>query len=398
MIEKQGMDDPGVQKLQAFVYEKSTRLALQQMITGIADLETEFFDGDIHTAIDLYAHENSPQVLLVDICRAADPVTLMDKLAAVCQTHTRVIAIGDREDLALFRALSDLGVTDYIVLPAEQSVLTAAINKAMGYSRSRERLGRQIAVVGCNGGCGTTTIAANLAWSLAHQDNAFTVVADYDFYTGDLDLLLGVTANSNFRLLLHDAKRLDELLLERSLVEVSERLKMLKAVGPDARDESIRVSPEALANLNYLLKKQHNYVVWDLPARALYNESGASLMLGSNTIVLVVNHTLASIRQLVFTLKQLGQRQDQKIYIVHNHTDPGKHASISQAQIEQAIANSIDLQIPYWPQFVASAAEQGRPFVQQGNTPALWQTLIDGVLGRESLPAVNRWRRWAGKR
>lgn len=386
-----------IKRLHAFISDKGARLALQQMITGVADLVADFFDGDINTALSRYAHDKSPQVLLVDICHVKEPVLLMDKLAAVCQTHTRVIAIGDKEDLGLFRSLSELGVTDYIVLPADQGVLTSAINKAMGYSHERERLGRQIAVVGCNGGCGATTIAANLAWSLSHQESAFTVVADYDFYTGDLDLLLGVTANSNFRLLLHDAKRLDELLLERSLVEVDDRLRMLKAVGPDASQDGIRVSSEALANLNYLLKKQHNYVVWDLPARAIYNESGASLMLGSTTVVLVVNHTLASIRQLVFTLKQLGKRQDQKVIILYNHTAPSKNSGISQTQIEQAISEKVDFIIPYSPQFITNAAEQGKPFVNQTNASNFWQAILDGILGREPTKPASRWQKLIGK-
>ncbi|MGB0640798.1 MAG: AAA family ATPase, partial [Myxococcota bacterium] len=52
--------------------------------------------------------------------------------------------------------------------------------------------GKAVAILGSKGGVGTTTIAANLAATLAHEQQQQVLVIDLNLFLGDVGLHLGL--------------------------------------------------------------------------------------------------------------------------------------------------------------------------------------------------------------
>ena len=71
--------------------------------------------------------QRSPHLLLVDISGIDLPLSQIHTLADVCEPGTTVVAIGDHNDVGLYRDLIDAGVSHYIVKPLTRELLTKAL-------------------------------------------------------------------------------------------------------------------------------------------------------------------------------------------------------------------------------------------------------------------------------
>ena len=71
--------------------------------TAPALLPCEVRTGDIRTATRDLERQRSPEILLIDLSGVTDPHGAMEDLARVCEPTVRVIAVGDSNDLYLYR-------------------------------------------------------------------------------------------------------------------------------------------------------------------------------------------------------------------------------------------------------------------------------------------------------
>ena len=96
--------------------------------------------GGIPAAIDTYAHEPTPPLIIVECLK--DPHGLLaeiDALAEVCDAGTKVVVIGATNDILLFRELMRRGVSEYLVAPLQPLQLIAAIGGLSARAAVRER-------------------------------------------------------------------------------------------------------------------------------------------------------------------------------------------------------------------------------------------------------------------
>ena len=98
-----------------------TDAATHAVMVGVASAngwsEDQVLDGSAAEATDALAGIATPETLVIDLSGSADPVADIDALAQVCMPDTRVIAIGDVNDVQLYRHLMDMGVQDYLLKP-----------------------------------------------------------------------------------------------------------------------------------------------------------------------------------------------------------------------------------------------------------------------------------------
>ena len=112
----------------------------------------------------------------------------LEELAQYCDAGTKVVVLGKLNDIVLYRQLIARGVSEYLVAPFDVVDFVQAMSKLFSVPGAKP-LGRVIAVVGAKGGVGASTVAHNLAWSLASVTEMATIVADFDlgFGTAGLD-------------------------------------------------------------------------------------------------------------------------------------------------------------------------------------------------------------------
>lgn len=215
--------------------------------------------GGLDAAIARYSSEPSPDLLIVDSTLGVSALLVgLDRLAEVLDARTKLIIIGALNDIGLLRELAMRGVSEYFVPPVTADVL-AQTTCALFASANTSRV---IAVMGARGGVGASTLAQNIAWSIAERQQMGAALIDLDvaFGTAAFHLQLGGEAGSLSAAL---AAPEDAAALERSVMRASPRFQVLPAPSNVAPGTDIEI--EALQALIANARRLSPFVVLDLP-------------------------------------------------------------------------------------------------------------------------------------
>jgi pilus assembly protein CpaE len=322
--------------------------------------------GGIAKAIEYLSEQRSPHLLLVDISGIDLPLSQIQILADVCEPGTNVVAIGDHNDVGLYRDLVDAGVSNYIVKPLTRELLTKALTpkvKSGEIGRVALKLGKMVAFVGARGGVGATTLAANLAWHLANRQSRRVAFVDLDLQHGDCALLFNINTTPGFRDALANPLRLDHLLLDRIMTQHGERLFVLGSEEP--LHDNVQFTASAIDTLFSVLRSQFHYIIVDVPriAAPAYRRA---LEIADRRIV-VVDQTMRAMRDGVRLAKMFGDgevpgaehsAEHRNIFVVNRVGEAGRHA-LDLKDVHKVLQVKPTSLIPFLPSMITPAAHHG---------------------------------------
>src|ERR1700751_3034679 len=122
---------PGRPRLMAFLLDGHTEAALNKCLANDSiSCNATIKRGGIARAIKFLSVERSPETIIIDISSADMPASQVHELAELCEPGVTVVAIGDRNDVGLYRDLRQAGVTDYIVKPVTAQLLAKVLSSA----------------------------------------------------------------------------------------------------------------------------------------------------------------------------------------------------------------------------------------------------------------------------
>ena len=125
--------------------------------------------GGMAAASEAYRSASTPNVIVLEFEQRAEVILAgLDSLADVCDPGTRVIVIGRHNDVTLYRELVRRGVSDYLIAPVNTLDIVRSIC-GLYSAPDAKPVGRILAVIGAKGGVGASTIAHNVAWSIARD-------------------------------------------------------------------------------------------------------------------------------------------------------------------------------------------------------------------------------------
>jgi pilus assembly protein CpaE len=346
----------------AFVDAETERI-LQESSVVLG--RNEIIRGGITQAIKYLNEQRSPHLLIVDISGIDLPLSQIQILADVCEPGTNVIALGDRNDVGLYRDLQEAGVSNYLVKPLTRELLTKALapktNSSGEMGRAALKLGKMVSFIGARGGVGTTTLAANLAWHLANRQSRRVALVDLDLQHGDCALLFNVAITPGLRDALANPLRLDPLLLERIMTKHGERLFVLG--GEEPIHDNLQFTPAAIDTLFSVLRSQFHYVVVDVPRIA--SPAYRRALEIADRRVIVVDQTMRSMRDGVRLKKMFGdgagddgQSEHRSIFIVNRVGETGNHG-LTLRDVNKVLQVQPTSTVPFLPSLVTPAAHHG---------------------------------------
>jgi pilus assembly protein CpaE len=346
--------------LMAFVTDAESRASLQNCLSDLSFSNARILSGGIVRAIRHFDSERSPNVLIVDVSDIDMPSSRVHELANACEPAVTVIAIGNRNDVGLYRDLMQAGVSDYIVKPVTSELLAHALSS--GSTRGvatpiYEKRGKMVGVVGARGGVGTTTLAVNLAWYLSTRQSRRVALVDLDLQNGGCALSLNVRPTSGLREALMNPVRIDSLFLERAMTKHSDGLFVLCSEEP-LRDE-IGFTAEAVSTLINALRAQFHYVIIDVP-RCTAAPYRLALDAADRRII-VVDRTMLSVRNTARLQAALGGSDAvrRNLFVV-NRSGEGGRKEITLEEISTHCSVSPKLVIPFLPKPFAAAGFRAR--------------------------------------
>lgn len=382
----------------AFVRDDATRRVVDQVMGELMVPHASVHQGGVAEAIRLLGVERSPRLLIVDITGVDLPLSAINELAEVCEPGVAVIAVGERNDVGLFRELVHNGVSDYLVKPLTPALLQRSVVTVIDAAahRRQNRLGRLIAVTGARGGVGTTMVATGVAWSIAHDRSRRVGLLDLDLQYGTVALALDLEPSRGLRDALEHASRIDSLFVERTMTRCSDTLFVLSA--EEALAEPMQPDQAAMDSLIRELRNKFHYVVVDVPRQV--SATTQKVLHDATDLFVVTDLSLGGMRD---TLRQVtalpAANAGCQISVVGNRIGEHRQGEISRAEFETAIARKLDFAIPFDPKDVAAAMNAGRA-VAAGNskvTPVL-RAIAERICGTTTNPRQKWFRLWPARR
>jgi pilus assembly protein CpaE len=346
--------------LLAFVSDSATEKALRDCLTQLSLAHGMIVRGGIAKAIETLGAERSPNILIVDISGVDLPISQVDALEEVCEPGVTVIAIGNRNEIGLYRDLLHAGVTDYIVKPLTPQLIARALNQRTGTGEAtaiQKKLGTMTALIGARGGVGTTTIAVNLAWHLANRQSRRVALVDLDLQNGDCALALNIKATPGMREALVNPTRIDSTLLERVMTPVGHRLFVLSS--EESLRDDLEFTAEAVDTLVRALREQFHYVIVDVPRipAAPYRRALDT----ADFRIIVGDQTLRSVRDIVRLRDVLGEDNGKQRngFVVNRYGEGGRH-SVTLQEMQHVLGLQPKTVIPFLPTVFAAATNGTR--------------------------------------
>jgi len=344
----------------AFVSDAGTEKVLRECLTQLPQVSGMIMRGGIAKAIETLGAERSPNILIVDISGLDLPISQVHALAEVCEPGVTVIAIGNRNEIGLYRDLLHAGVSDYIVKPLTPQLLARALSQRTGPGEAgaiQKKLGTMTALIGARGGVGTTTIAVNLAWHLANRQSRRVALVDFDLQTGDCALAINIKPTPGLREALVNPTRIDSTLLERVMTPVGQRLFVLSSEEP-LRDD-IEITAAAVDTLVGALREQFHYVIVDVP-RMPATPYWRALETADFRII-VGDQTLRSVRDIVRLRDALGEGDGKQRngFVINRYGEGGRHA-VTLREMHHVLGLQPRTVIPFLPTVFAAATNGTR--------------------------------------
>lgn len=335
----------------------------------IADIQR----GGVNFAIEYIKENRSPDILLIDLSQEIFPVASVVNLAEVCEPSVEVIAIGERNDVSIFRDLIHAGIRDYLVKPLPLESLVNVISLISKKDEVIDELafhksGKILSVISASGGAGASTIVSNLGWVLAERESKYICLIDVDLQLGTLSQFLDVPPSSGLKELFDAPERFDATLMDRFLIQYSQNLNVLSS--QISLNESLFYKPDTIEFILKTLSSRFHYVMVDLP-RNFTTDMNRDILKKSNTIVIITDYSISSLKNINYILDMLKllSATKQEIIIVANKIGQYSAGELTREQFEETLEREIFMEIPFDKQYPMQALRDGIPVMEKNSGP-----------------------------
>src|SRR5215468_10560729 len=346
--------------VQAFCETVETAAAVQaageDRRLGRAHLKVQM--GGIVAANEAYSTSPTPNVIVIETeGRCSDILAGLDQLALVCDAGTRVIVIGKLNDVLLYRELMRRGVSDYLIAPVGAIDVVRAVCGLFS-SPDAKPVGRVVAIVGAKGGVGASTVAHNIAWSVARDLRLDTVVTDLDLAFGTAGLDYNQDPPQGIADAVFSPDRVDSGFIDRLLSKCADHLSLLAA--PATLDRAYDFSEEAFDAILDTLRASVPCIVLDVPHQ--WSAWAKRLLTGADDILIVAAPDLANLRNAknLLDLLKAARPNDRRPYYCLNQVGTPKRPEISRDDFAEALDDQPIAVIPFEPQVFGTAANNGQ--------------------------------------
>jgi pilus assembly protein CpaE len=310
-----------------------------------------------------------PDITGYEICRQlrANPAT----------ARIPIIVLTARGQPVDRQAALDAGADDYMSKPVTMAALSERVNELLEEHAAAQQplFTGTVALLSLRGGVGVTTLAVNLAATMAQVAAKAACLVDLCPSSGHAALQLGLRPNPNWSDLVQASDRGTPSVEARLLQHASGLQILASPLFPATRQKlSQTVTQRTLATL----QQQFAATVVDTPP--VLDEAMIAALQAATVVGLVVTAESPSLQTAIGTLRTLKQ-WTQKFRIILNQVTPGPRPPAEA--IERALKLPPMCTIPYDPA-QAQALAQGKPLALHSPNSPLAQAVreLAHMLGR----------------
>ncbi|GJL93903.1 MAG: pilus assembly protein CpaE [Hyphococcus sp.] len=338
--------------------------------------------GGLAKAVDQFQGAATPNLIILEtMADGAAIFAQLAELAEVCDPSTKVVIIGQVNDIILYRELIRQGISEYIVRPNSPLQIIKTIAD-LYVDPAAPPIGRTLAFVGSRGGVGSSSIAHNIGWCTAEDYKSDTVILDLDLPFGTASLDFDQEASAGLFEALSSPERLDDVLLDRLLQKHTDHLSLFTA--PSVLDRDFDIDDQAFETVLDVVRASAPTIVVDMPHQ--WNSWSKRILTTADEIVITATPDLASFRntkQLVDILSA-ARPNDAPPKLVINQFDP-KTSAVQPDQYVEHVGIKPEAVFLWEPQIFGAASTNAAPIVEvspKSKTAHAFRDLSALLIGR----------------
>lgn len=285
-----------------------------------------------------------------------------------------LFAVGPATDSKIVLRAMREGAHEFLDQAELAQELSAALER-LKVAESGLHSAKTIALLSPSGGTGCSTLAVNLATVLAQQGGG-CILLDLERKFGDVAALLDLKPVHTSADLCRNVTRIDQSLLERSLIRYNSELSLLAA--PTQIGDAGHVTWEGIRQVLSLASDMARYIVVDLSHSFL--ETMSPVLMQADQIVLVLRLDFTSLRNTRRVLEHLEQNgiPRERILVVANRY--GRPGELSASEAQTALGFPIAHFVLEDPKNVNRANNQGIPVVKYAPSAKVSRQLTELAL------------------
>jgi pilus assembly protein CpaE len=331
--------------------------------------------------------EVAPHLVVVGL--DGDPTQAVGLIQAIAQNQPGVAVLPTSRvrDSSIILKVIRAGAREFLTLPAEPEAVQESIGRLVTRREDPQAAAAKgpqvVAVTGAAGGIGCTTVAVNVATTLAKTSGQEVVLADFDLMLGSLDACLDIIPDQTLQGVVQNIDRLDLTLLKRSMTRHASGLYVLP--HPVAMEDAAKIDPEALRRVLVLLKAAFPSVIVDTSKGLQLSDFVAFEM--ADVILLVLQLDLTCLRNTARLLQLFQQFEGftDRVKLVANRN--GSHETeISLKKAEETLRMPIAWQVPNATKAVHAARAKGVPIDAVAPGSRTHQAMLDIAKGLRPAP------------
>ncbi|MEO0326964.1 MAG: CpaE family protein [Pseudomonadota bacterium] len=346
--------------IQCFCETEPVRNALEMTSQDrrMARTHTSVNMGGIVGAVDFYSASPTPNLIFIESRKTGEGLMSdLEKLASVCDSDSKVIVIGHYNDILLYRELISSGVSEYLVAPISMADTLSAISD-LYTDEAKGPLGKIYAFIGAKGGCGSSTVCHNVAWTIASTYQNEVVLADLDLAFGTANMNLDQDPTQGIADAVFSPDRVDDILLDRLLAKCADHLSLLAA--PSTLERTYDFETNAFASILEIAQKSAPCVIVDIPNQ--WNGWTKQVLAAADEVIITAEPELANLRNaknLADTVIDIRPHDDPPKFVM-NRVEMPKRPEISVMDFSNAIGLEPAAIIPFEPALFGAAANNGQ--------------------------------------
>ncbi|MBT6158275.1 MAG: AAA family ATPase [Planctomycetaceae bacterium] len=354
----------------------ASRTVMKNLLLGIDViwLEAECSRYEFFTDV---ASQTQPDIALISL--DADPeqgLALVGKLNEELPSCDTLVVSSSQEGSLILQAMRN-GAKEFLSYPLKLEEFLASLDRIRQSSGGRDgegqvRSSQVITVAGVGGGVGCTSLAINIACSIAQDERNSVTVIDLDLALGDADVWLDIIPDYTIQDVAENISRLDYSLLKRSLTKHDCGAFLLPR--PTQLDDATSITPDEFRRVIALLKATFTHLVIDISKG--FGPLDMAALEVADSILLVTQLDLPCLRNVVRLLQyfDLNEGFEDKVNVVVNRF--GLEANqISSAKALETIGREIFWQLPNEYATIVESRNNGVPLLMQAPKAKLTKSI-----------------------
>jgi pilus assembly protein CpaE len=326
-------------------------------------------------------------VLLMHLDPLPDVALPVAAQVAKARPELAVLVLSETTDGQLILAAMRAGVREFLTKPIDAELLATAFEKIVTQSTSAVEVGSLISVIGTIGGCGSSSLATNLAVELADllkAEGGKVALIDLDYRYGQLGTMLDLQPDYTISDLTDTPEQLDPAVIQKVMSKHSSGVHLL--ARPASFAQADHVTAAHCATVLGALQQLYDYVIVDGPSR--YDSGGQTVLELADVNLLVIQLLVTSVRNVHRMIEELkdGGYNLSRFQLVCNRVGRDS-AHLGIEHVEKTLNLKVAHQTPDDWKAMSAAVNMGVPLIESAPKSKLRQTireLAEKLAKRES--------------